>query len=265
MIDGVVESPLVSVIVPTRNCAHLVIDAVGSLLNQEYPLDRYEIIVLDDASTGSSVLTLAESHPTHDIRFLRQSAGNQNAARNTGINKARGEFIAFINDDELAPPDWPPGLVAGAARHPEAGCLGGPSAANSRGHPTSAWQLLARRGLVRPSDVKSEVEDVAGGNMVLRAEMIGRQFRPTMRLKAGGRETESMARLRRASGVIVYSRVEVSVGRSHSQAPDFARIPGLLAHAVRRQCSGGLTQAAGFLGYVVETTWRRTTSDRSTL
>jgi glucosyl-dolichyl phosphate glucuronosyltransferase len=294
MMDGVVEPPLVSVIVPTRNRAHLLVDSVGSLLNQEYPADRYEIIVVDDGSTdatSSSVLALAESHPTHAIRFLRQSAVNQNAARNTGIKKARGEFIAFIDDDELAPPNWLSGLVAGAVRHPEAGCLGGPYRLRFEGPPPRLCASCWPEGSFDLGEVESEVEDVAGGNMVLRAEMMEATGPFNEALQGRGNEMEWMARHRRAGGVIVYlpsvpvwhrrtrselrlpnrirkayqigrerARFEASLGRSHSPGTDLARIPRLLAHSVRRTCSGGLTQAVGCLGYVTETTWRRPSS-----
>jgi Glycosyl transferase family 2 len=237
---------------------HLLIDAVGSLLNQEYPIDRNEIIV-DNGSTdatGSSVMTLAESHPTHAIRFLGQSAANQNAARNTGIKKARGEFIAFTDDDELAPHIGSRAWSLAQSGIPCWGASAVLTASDSRGHPHVDMAVASRRGLVRPGEVESEVQDLAAGNMVFRAEMIEATGPFNEALSRRGDETEWMARHRRAGGMIIYlpsvpvwnrrtksgltvrnrirkayqigrerTRFQVSVGRSHSRAPDRASIP----------------------------------------
>ena len=123
------ERPLVSVVIPTRNRADLLSDALGSLVEQDYPADRYEILVVDDGSiddTPSVVEALAQAHSKPRLSLLRQPAKNQNAARNRGVSEAKGELIAFLDDDELAPANWLSGLVAGFMRHPDADVVGGP-------------------------------------------------------------------------------------------------------------------------------------------
>jgi glycosyltransferase involved in cell wall biosynthesis len=123
------ERPLVSVVIPTRNRADLLSDVLGSLVEQDYPADRYEILVVDDGSiddTPSVVEALAQAHSKPRLSLLRQPAKNQNAARNRGVSEAKGELIAFLDDDELAPANWLSGLVAGCMRHPDADVVGGP-------------------------------------------------------------------------------------------------------------------------------------------
>jgi cellulose synthase/poly-beta-1,6-N-acetylglucosamine synthase-like glycosyltransferase len=79
------ERPLVSVVIPTRNRVDLLSDALGSLVEQDYPADRYEILVVDDGSiddTPSVVEALAQAHSKPRLSLLRQPAKNQDAARN---------------------------------------------------------------------------------------------------------------------------------------------------------------------------------------
>jgi glycosyltransferase involved in cell wall biosynthesis len=87
----------VSVIIPTYNGGEYILDAVNSVLQQTYaPL---EIIVVDDGSQEDILRIL--SPVSHRIRFIRQDNAGPGAARNTGVRAARGEFIAFIDDDDL--------------------------------------------------------------------------------------------------------------------------------------------------------------------
>jgi glycosyltransferase involved in cell wall biosynthesis len=93
------DTPLVSVILPTRNRAELARRAVCSVLAQTYA--RLELIVIDDASTDGTSELLA----TIDDRRLQVIRNDRNAgasaARNLGIGRARGELVAFHDDDDI--------------------------------------------------------------------------------------------------------------------------------------------------------------------
>jgi len=92
--------PLVSVILPTRNRAGpLLRRSLGSVLAQTF--QDFELIVVDDASTDDTPLLLA-SYADPRIRVVRreQSSGVA-AARNAGVREARGEFVAFQDDDDV--------------------------------------------------------------------------------------------------------------------------------------------------------------------
>ena len=97
------RSPLVSVVIPVFNGARFVADAVGSVMAQDYaPLD---IVLVDDASLdGIDEAVAALPHP---VRLVKQPHGGPAAARNTGIRHAAGEFIAFLDVDDL----WPAGKL----------------------------------------------------------------------------------------------------------------------------------------------------------
>jgi glycosyltransferase involved in cell wall biosynthesis len=102
--DGALPfEPLVSVVIPVYNRAHLIARAISSALTQSYK--RVEIIVVDDASTdglGATLAVFADTRlrcVTHPVN--RGAAG----ARNTGVEAARGEFVAFLDSDDFWYPD----------------------------------------------------------------------------------------------------------------------------------------------------------------
>uniref|UniRef100_A0A832A886 Glycosyltransferase n=1 Tax=Desulfacinum infernum TaxID=35837 RepID=A0A832A886_9BACT len=95
---------LVSVIIPTRNRAAMVREAVDSVLVQKGA--AFELIVVDDGSEDET-LRLLDSYGDA-LRILRRDRpGGVSAARNAGIMAARGEWIAFLDSDDL----WLPGKL----------------------------------------------------------------------------------------------------------------------------------------------------------
>jgi glycosyltransferase involved in cell wall biosynthesis len=94
-----------SVVIPTRNRAYLVGEAIESALCQRK--DKVEVIVVDDASTDDTTEVLARNFGSqiHLLRMpTRRGAG---AARNAGVRVANGELVAFLDDDDL----WLPGKL----------------------------------------------------------------------------------------------------------------------------------------------------------
>lgn len=92
--------PLVSVVIPTRNRAALLTRAIESVLCQTYPY--LDVVVVDDASqddSASAVEVAARRDPR--VRYLRHHANKGgSAARNSGIEVARGSLVAFLDDDD---------------------------------------------------------------------------------------------------------------------------------------------------------------------
>ena len=92
------KTPLVSVIIPTCNRAKLVPRAIKSILDQSYA--NFECIIVDDASTDDTKKVVNSIKDERIIYLRHQENQHASAARNTGINNARGEFIAFLDDDD---------------------------------------------------------------------------------------------------------------------------------------------------------------------
>lgn len=89
--------PKVSVIIPTYNRAQIVGEAIDSVLSQRY--DDCELIVVDDGSTDGTKELVAPYLPR--LTYLYQEHQGVSAARNRGITVARGDYISFLDSDDL--------------------------------------------------------------------------------------------------------------------------------------------------------------------
>lgn len=107
---------LVSVIMPNRNGASTLAEAIQSVLNQTH--SHLELLVVDDDSTDSSC-QVAGSFEDPRIRLLQQPCGGAGAARNVGLNRARGEFLAFLDADDRYLPDTLEFFLSASRKNPE--------------------------------------------------------------------------------------------------------------------------------------------------
>lgn len=99
------NNPEISVIVVTYNRANLLRRAIESILKQSF--QNFEIIIIDNASKDDTISTLNELRQIDDrIKFFRmcQNVG-PGAARNFGVQKAKGKYIAILDDDDIAVPE----------------------------------------------------------------------------------------------------------------------------------------------------------------
>lgn len=90
---------LISVIIPTYNRAHFIHEAVESALNQDIQGYDLEVLVIDDGSTDNTCEVLKAYGDS--IRYIHQENGGAGVARNRGLQEARGEWITFLDSDDL--------------------------------------------------------------------------------------------------------------------------------------------------------------------
>src|SRR5438477_5519501 len=109
---------LVSVIIPTRNRLAFLKEAVSSVSSQDCP--AHETIVIDDASQDGTWEWLSSLRDPAIRVFRMPSHGERSAARNLGLKHALGEFVLFLDDDDLLAPGALSYLQAEARRCPDA-------------------------------------------------------------------------------------------------------------------------------------------------
>jgi glycosyltransferase involved in cell wall biosynthesis len=111
-----------TVIVPTYNRVNHLKRTVDSLLRQDH--EELEIIVVNDGSTDGTYSYLESQSKRPYIQVIHQKNRGPAEARNAGIRAARGEIIAFTDDDCVVPPDWVRRLVR-VFEDPDIGFAGG--------------------------------------------------------------------------------------------------------------------------------------------
>ena len=96
--------PLVNIIIVNFNGKQYLSNCLNSLFNLDYPKNRLGIIVVDNCSTDGSVDFIKRRYP--NVVILKNDINNYARANNLGIRKAKGEYLAFINNDIRVEKDW---------------------------------------------------------------------------------------------------------------------------------------------------------------
>ncbi|MCD6290656.1 MAG: glycosyltransferase family 2 protein [Anaerolineae bacterium] len=116
------ERPFASVIIPNYNGERFLPTCLDALRAQDYPADRFEVIVVDDASRDGSLALLERVYPEVRVVALSRNRGLA-AACNAGAAVARGDALVMLNNDTEAEPGWLAALMDVLATHPEVGAV----------------------------------------------------------------------------------------------------------------------------------------------
>lgn len=107
--------PVVSVVIPFYNVQEYLGDCITSLLRQNFA--RFELILVDDGSTDQShVIAERLARSDRRVKLVTQQNSGPGAARNTGVARARGTYLSFVDSDDRLPPDALRLLVEAARR-----------------------------------------------------------------------------------------------------------------------------------------------------
>ena len=117
--------PHVDIIIPVYNAQETISDCLNSLARQDYPNEKFTVIVCDDGSTDASADLIAP----FPVVVLTQDNAGPGAARNAALKSAKGEIVLFLDADCVVDKDWIRSHVA-AHKNPEhqgrkVGCIGG--------------------------------------------------------------------------------------------------------------------------------------------
>jgi GT2 family glycosyltransferase len=153
--------PRISVVVCTYNGARTLRDSLEGLRKVEYP--DFEVIVVDDGSTDES----AAIARAYDVRLISTPQRGLSNARNTGMEAATGEIVAYLDDDAYPDPHWLTYLAAAFLNSTHAG-IGGPNLAPSGDGPIAECVANAPGGPVHVLLSDREAEHIPGCNMAFR-------------------------------------------------------------------------------------------------
>jgi glycosyltransferase involved in cell wall biosynthesis len=201
-----VERPFISIVIPVKNDAQRLAVCLGSLKQQDYPTDRFEVIVVDNGSSDGSAKVAAES----GAKVLVNPGLKVGALRNRGVAASRGSILAFVDADHELPRNWLPAgenvLLAEANIH----AAGAPCVAPPRGTWVQrCWQLHR----LKTKD-RQRVDWLGAGNLFVRREAFDQAggFREDL---VAAEDVDLCLRLRRQGAIIS----EASIRNIHHGEP----------------------------------------------
>lgn len=159
--DSQIDWPRVSVVVCTYNGSRTLGETLESLRKLEYP--DYEVIVVDDGSKDNC----SEIASRFDVRLIRTENRGLSSARNTGMEAAVGEIVAYIDDDAYPDPHWLHYLAATFMNTSHVG-VGGPNLAPPEDGPIAKCVAHAPGGPIHVLLSDHEAEHLPGCNMAFR-------------------------------------------------------------------------------------------------
>lgn len=138
----VIDTPIFSIVIPTYNRPAQLTVCLQACARLDYPRDRFEVIVVDDGGATPLDAVVARFHGMLAIKLLRQENAGPAAARNRGVSEARGEFLAFTDDDCAPESNWLRALASQFVASPD--CAVGGQTLNALAHNiySGASQLL---------------------------------------------------------------------------------------------------------------------------
>ncbi|HKX30253.1 MAG TPA: glycosyltransferase family 2 protein [Blastocatellia bacterium] len=241
----------VTIVVCTCDRAAMLPPAIESLLRQQTQgRFSYEILVVDDGSvddTARVVAELAAGNAGAPLRYLYKRAGGVAEARNFGAHHARGERIAYFDDDQLAEPNWLLELMTVALRE-RAACVGGSRDLLLPKSPILALGPKARAvlgehelGEITTYDSSKELPNT--GNVLITKQLFERLKGFNGLLRDSGEDTDFFQRVRHSGTALWYAsraRVHHVIPRSRV-TPQFLRWYSVRigVAAARLQCKSG--------------------------
>ncbi len=116
------DNVFISIVIPLYNKAHTIVNTLQTVFRQRYA--NFEIIIVDDGSTDNSVALIIEHFNDPRIRIIQQNNAGVSAARNKGVQEAKGTWIAFLDADDEWMPLYLQSLVNALNKYPDAEMIG---------------------------------------------------------------------------------------------------------------------------------------------
>jgi glycosyltransferase involved in cell wall biosynthesis len=204
--------PVLSVIIPSRGRAPRLRHCLETLAACDPPLGGWEVVIVDDGSDAPLEPTIGDAGVL-PVRYVRQPPAGLNPARNRGAAEARGDLLAFLDDDTLVAPGWARAMCATFG----SGCdaVGGRVRLRLEG-PAPRWLTPKLRRYLAEYDLGERAGEITGEPVPVGANCAVRRsafrsaggFAPGLDRVGGSLisngDTELFRRLQRAGGTIRY-------------------------------------------------------------
>jgi GT2 family glycosyltransferase len=180
----------ISVVVPSYNRPIQLFTCLQALSRLDYPVDRFEVIVIDDGSKTSLEPVVSPFRSAMDLQLITRPNSGCGAARNAGSTQAKGDFLAFTDDDAQPASDWLSKLSVHFASAPDH-MIGGRTVNSLRDNPYStASQLLIDYLYAYYNANPTRATFLAGNNLALPARLFRQLggFNTALRVSSEDRE-----------------------------------------------------------------------------
>ena len=280
-----------TVAVPTYNRREHLETCLMALWEQDFPHERFEVVVVDDGSTDGSAEFATSLAGCTDISVTVRAMAHRglNPARNEAVRAARGELVCFLDDDSIPQPSWLSALASAFAAKPDAAAFGGPIRLQLDGRLPRSCGREAVGETEQEAPAPGEVPPTLfGSNLAIPRKLFDHVGLFDERLLSGGDETEWLERavatgrrlefvpdavvrhrrtaeelrlrsllvkrFHRARGQAAYSYAS---GETVSPRAELRQAVRSLAHSVRFRCAYGLLPVASALGRLAGIQLRR--------
>lgn len=174
------DLPMVSIILVNYNGESFIADCLNSLKEIDYPKDKYEVILVDNASKDNSVELVRENFPWIKLLALDRNTGFSEG-NNTGVKEARGEYIVFLNTDTTVENNWLNELVKKMESDEKIGACSSQVLYNDQRDRINTiggfWSILGIPGSMGEGELKDTFKNETftfsptGASMIVRAEL----------------------------------------------------------------------------------------------
>lgn len=115
-----------AVVVPCYNVEHVIGKCIGALLNQDYPKDKFSIVVVDDKSTDNTLNIINEYKNHEQVKLVKHFKNRGlSAARNSGIKASNSKIVGFLDSDVVVESTWIKTLINELNSNEVVACMGG--------------------------------------------------------------------------------------------------------------------------------------------
>ncbi|MFA6217640.1 MAG: glycosyltransferase [Candidatus Omnitrophota bacterium] len=213
----------ISIVVPTFNRKNKLKSCLESIFAQDYPLERFEIIVVDDGSTDGTKDMVAALKPAFPhLRYYYQENQGPAAARNFGVRQSKADIVGFTDDDCRLSRSWVRAMLASYALEPLADVVGGKTSVDARNIKALVSQSLSDGAIFADIGVEKKIIFFPTCNVSYKKSSVNAEFAQSFCFPAG-EDLEFFWRLYKGGSRFVFNKNIAITHNCHMNLRSFIR------------------------------------------